>query len=104
MGFHILQFAVMGLTEIGIRVCAPVHDAVLTECRIEEIDQHTAEVERTMRLGSEVALGMEIPVGTVPVEYPNRYMDDRGASMFDRVTGILASLQSQPGTDTNITI
>ena len=31
-GAHILQFAIIGMTEIGISVCCPLHDAVVTEC------------------------------------------------------------------------
>ena len=39
-GADVLRLACIGLTEIGIKVVAPVHDAVLTECRIEEVDEH----------------------------------------------------------------
>ena len=33
------------LTEHGIRVCAPVHDALLIEAPLEEIDQRVAELQ-----------------------------------------------------------
>jgi DNA polymerase-1 len=88
MGSHILQFAIMAMTELGIRVCCPIHDAVLTECQIDEIEQHWTEVQRIMRLAAKVALGIEIPVDTVEVRYPDSYMDDRGIDMFNRATRV----------------
>ena len=30
------------------KVCAPIHDAVLTECPITEVEQHKADVKRIM--------------------------------------------------------
>jgi hypothetical protein len=93
MGAHILQIAIMGLTERGIQVCAPVHDAVLTECSLSEVDRHIAQVEEVMRIASKVALGMEIPVDTKKIVYPNRYMDNRGQKMFNLATEILSDIR-----------
>jgi hypothetical protein len=104
MGFHILQFAVMGLTERGIRVCCPVHDAVLTECRIEEIDEHADQVRRIMETAAETALGLKIPASTEVFTYPHRYMDGRGRDMFARATDILDGIRGREGFNTNTNI
>jgi DNA polymerase-1 len=97
MGAHILQFAIMGLTECGIRVLAPVHDAVLHECRIEEIEEHCAKVQQIMQLAAKTALGLEIPVDTKVYAWPNRYMDGRGVSMFNLVARVLADIHRRKG-------
>ena len=97
MGAHILQFAIMGLIECDIRVLAPIHDAIMTECPIEEIEEHTAKVQEIMQLAAKTALGLEIPVDTKAYAYPDRYMDGRGVAMFNRVTRILADIDRQKG-------
>ena len=89
LGSHILHFAEIGLTENDIRVCCPVHDAVLTECRLSEVDKHVDQVQRIMRQASKAALGFEINVDSKIIRYDARYMDKRGARMFEKATTAL---------------
>ena len=93
MGAHILHFAEIGLTESGIRTCCPIHDAVLTECRINQIDDHVERVQAIMRQASKAALGLEISVDSKVVRYPDRYMDKRGKAMFEKATSALKSIE-----------
>lgn len=94
MGTHILHFAEIGLTESGIHTCCPVHDAVLTECRIDQIDGHVKQVQAIMRQASKAALGLEISVDSKVVRHPGRYMDKRGKAMFEKATVALKSIES----------
>jgi hypothetical protein len=88
-----LRFAVIGLVRNGIKVAAPVHDALLTVCGEEEVEQHVQAVQRTMRKAAKVAIGWEIPVDSKVVHYPDRYADSRGTEMFQTVIGILKEIE-----------
>jgi DNA polymerase I len=94
MGSHILHFAEIGLTESGIRVCCPVHDALLTECRLDQIEDHVSRVQAIMRQASKAALGLEISVDSKVIRHPDRYMDKRGAAMFQKATDALKHITS----------
>ena len=81
-----------------MRICAPVHDAMLIEAPSDEID---AEVERTkeiMRDASRIVLGgFALSSDPKIVKYPDRYMDDRGVEMWNRVMRIMGHLpQGEP--------
>jgi DNA polymerase-1 len=97
VGSHILQFAGIGLTESGITLCCPVHDAVLTECRIGEVEERVVEVQQIMRRAAEVASGVAIPVDSEVVRHPNRYMDKRPGSreMFDKAVAALQTIENR---------
>jgi DNA polymerase I-like protein with 3'-5' exonuclease and polymerase domains len=93
MGAHILHFTGIGLTESGIRVCCPVHDAVVTECSIAEVDAHVSQVQAIMRQAARSALGTEIPVDSEVIHYPDRYIDKRGKPLFDKVIRSLSKIE-----------
>ena len=48
-GAEMLRIACILMTEAGIRVCAPVHDAVLIEAPLEELDERVAQAQELMR-------------------------------------------------------
>ena len=91
-GADILRMACIGLTEIGINVAAPVHDAVLTECALDEVD-HIAVVQRIMRTAARVGIGAKIAVDSEVTRWPDRYHEARGAEMFGKVVGLLEELE-----------
>jgi DNA polymerase I len=95
MGSHILHFAGIGLVESGIRVCCPVHDAVLTECPISELNEHVRKVQAIMCQAAKTALGMEIRVDSEVVRHPERYMDKRGRPMFDKAVRALGDARAR---------
>jgi DNA polymerase-1 len=82
-GAEMLRIACIALTEAGIRVCAPVHDAVLIEDSEDRIEEAVQRARDIMRKASEVVLnGFEIRTEAKLVRYPDRYSDLRGASMW----------------------
>jgi hypothetical protein len=93
-GAEMLRLACIHLTEAGIRVCAPVHDAVLIEAPLAEIDD-TIELARTLmaQASREVLDGFELNTDVEIVRYPDRYMDKRGAKMWDTVQEIIRGLK-----------
>jgi hypothetical protein len=69
-------------TERGIEVCAPIHDALLVEGDIHEIDDVVEQTQRAMAEASRVILnGFELRSDSSVVAYPYRYMDGRGERM-----------------------
>jgi len=86
-GAEMMRVAAIAATESGIEVSAPVHDAFLIAAPLNCFDEHVAEMQSLMRrAGSEVTGGVEIRTDAEVVRWPERYMDDRGRDMWQRVT------------------
>jgi DNA polymerase I len=89
-GSEMLRIACIRADERGIRLCAPIHDALLVEGCIEEIDRVVAETEECMRQASrDVLRGFELRTETKIVRWPDRYADKRGQSMWAIVAGLV---------------
>lgn len=89
-GAEMLRLACCLGTERNIQVCAPVHDAVLIEARLECLDADVQRMQDAMREASRIVLsGFELRTDTTVVCYPDRYRDERGAVMWQRVTALL---------------
>jgi DNA polymerase I-like protein with 3'-5' exonuclease and polymerase domains len=85
-GAEMLRLACCLLTEQGIRVCAPVHDALLIEAPLEVLDATVAATQELMAQASEVVLGgFRLRSDAKVVRYAGRYMDERGAEMWAKV-------------------
>lgn len=89
-GAEMLRLACCMATERGIKVCAPVHDALLIEATIDDIDRAVAETESIMAEASRIVLdGFELRTEAKVVRYPERYMDPRGERFWQEVMSIL---------------
>nr|AHZ45651.1 DNA polymerase I [uncultured bacterium] len=89
-GAEMLRLACCALTEGGVRVCAPVHDALLIEAPAGDIDQAVAVCEEAMRRASEYVLpGFPLRTDVKVVRHPERYMDPRGREMWDNMCWLL---------------
>ena len=83
------------MTESGLNVCAPVHDAVLIEAAEYEIEQAVAEAQALMQQASEIVLGgFPLRTDAKIVRHPHRYSDDRGVRLWELVCGILAEFRA----------
>lgn len=89
-GAEMLRLACCFAVERGIKVCAPIHDALLIEAPSKELHQAIKETEDAMRQASQIVLG-GFPLRTESkiVSYPDRYMDPRGQFMWDTVWQVL---------------
>ena len=89
-GAEMLRIACILLTEGGIRVCAPVHDALLIEAPLDELDEAIAITQSQMKEASRIVLdGFELGSDVKTVRYPDRYMDKRGEVMWSRVMNLI---------------
>ena len=89
-GAEMLRIASILLTEAGIRVCAPVHDALLIEAPLDELDAVITTTKALMQDASRIVLdGFELGSDVKEVRYPDRYMDKRGVVMWNKVMHLL---------------
>jgi hypothetical protein len=89
-GAELLRLACCYGTEAGIRICAPVHDAVLIEAPIADLDRATSEMQAHMvRASRDVLNGFELRTDIKRVVAPERYVDERGRAMWDRVWSLI---------------
>ena len=90
-GAEMLRLACCLATERGIRVCAPVHDAILIEAPLDELDETVEQTQEAMARASEIVLdGSRLRSDALLIRYPNRYEDERGQHMWDTVWKILS--------------
>ena len=95
---EILRVACCLVTEAGYEVCAPVHDAILVHCRIEDVERVEAEVKALMVRASQIVLGgFSLKVGAEITKYPNHLTDKRGAKMWTKVMEQLDLLKKDKG-------
>ena len=89
-GAEMLRLACIRLVQDGIRVCAPVHDAILIEAPLAELDATVSHAQTVMRKASAIVLyGFELSSDAKIIRAPERYMDGRGVTMWNTVMGLL---------------
>lgn len=89
-GAEMLRIACILLADAGIRVCAPVHDAVLIETPTKELKATVGAAQDIMQQASEIVLsGFALRSDAGVVSYPHRYMDPRGRKMWEKVAELL---------------
>jgi hypothetical protein len=89
-GAEMLRLACCLATERGVRVVAPVHDALLIEAPLDALDMAVETTQQCMRRASEIVLaGFPLRADAKVVRYPNRYQDPRGTKMWETVWAML---------------
>jgi DNA polymerase I len=92
-GAEMLRLACCLVTERGIEVCAPIHDALLIAAPLSRLDHDIAVTRAAMAEASVTVLaGFELKTDVSIVRFPDRYCDQRGAVMWDRVWKIIAEM------------
>jgi hypothetical protein len=95
-GAEMLRLACIFVTEAGIRICAPVHDAILIEATLSELDEAVATTQELMaRASAEVLGGFSLRSDAKIVRYPERYMDERGIAMWQKVWGLIEESENE---------
>ena len=89
-GAEMMRVAAIAATEAGIEVCAPVHDAFLIAAPLDRLDEDVATMRAIMtRAGQAVTGALEIRTDAEVVRWPDRYMDERGEAMWNKIMGLL---------------
>ena len=95
-GAEMLRLACIYLTEAGIRVCAPVHDALMIEAPLDILDAVVAQAQALMAQASvDVLDGFELHSDAKIVRYPDRFMDERGEVMWGKVMNLIERAKSK---------
>jgi hypothetical protein len=99
-GAEMMRLACCEATEAGLRICAPIHDALLLEARTDQIDDQVQQMTRIMKHASELVLGKGRVCGVDVdvVHSPERYCDERGEVMWATVTELLREIAHAPAT------
>lgn len=97
-GAEMLRIACCLATERGVRVCAPVHDALLIEAPIDQIDGAVITTRGAMAEAAAAVLGTSVWIDTDVeiVRYPDRYSDPRGKIMWERAMELLCRTWRNP--------
>jgi DNA polymerase-1 len=93
-GAEMLRLACCLAIERGVRVCMPVHDAILIEAYATRIDEMIEATQAAMAEASRVVLdGFELRSDVKIIRQHERYSDARGATMWSRVMSLLAEAE-----------
>jgi hypothetical protein len=87
-GADILRLAICMCISHNIKVCGPVHDAILIESSIENIEDDVENAKYYMEKASKYVVGHKIRTEAKIIKYPNHYCDDRG-TIWDNIWNIL---------------
>jgi DNA polymerase I len=94
-GAEMLRLACCLATERGIEVCAPVHDAVLICAPLDRLEADVGRMQDAMREASRIVLkDFELRTDATEVRYPDRYIDERGTVMWQRVMALLDRVEA----------
>jgi hypothetical protein len=89
-GAEMMRLACCFAVERGIKVCAPVHDAIVIEAPLAELDNRIKMTQKAMSDASAAVLnGFRLRSEAKIFKYPQRYMDERGVKMWNKVWSIL---------------
>ena len=95
-GAEMMRIACISAAERGLKLCAPIHDALLIEAPLDDIDGEVARLKDCMAEASEAVLGdgKICRVDAEIVRHPDRYMDENGHAMWSKIMQILNEVQS----------
>lgn len=95
-GSEMLRLACTLATERGISVVAPVHDAVLIEAPLDQLDEQVVAMQEAMREASMAVLaGFELRSDVKRIDAPERFNDPRGDVMWTVVNELLDELDNE---------
>ena len=91
-GAEMLRLASILGVEAGIKICAPVHDAILIEAPSDAIDEQVRIMQGLMANASAIVLGgFELRSDVKITPSPERYLDPRGKLMWEKVEELLSA-------------
>ena len=95
-GAEMLRIACSLMVESGVTLCAPIHDAVLIEAQVDQIEQEVARAKELMSEASAIVLsGFRLRSDAEIYRYPERYSDERGSAMWTFVMEAMKELECE---------
>ncbi len=94
-GAEMLRLACCMIVEAGIKLIAPIHDAILIEADATSINRVVSQAQQLMLEAGKVVLdGFELRSDAEVIAYPDRYSDPRGQAFWERITSALDEVVS----------
>jgi len=94
-GAEMLRLAIIIAATFKVKVIAPIHDALMIEAPVEEINEAVRLTQQAMREASKSVLrGFEIRTDLKVIQYPDRYVDERGTAIWNLVSRFYESATS----------
>jgi DNA polymerase I len=94
-GAEMLRLACCLATERGVEVCAPIHDAVLICGPLGRLETDVTRMQSAMAEAPRIVLdGFELRSDVSITRFPDRYADQRGSVMWDRVMKLIAKREA----------
>ncbi len=91
-GAEMLRLACCLATEAGIQVCATIHDAILIEAPLNQLDDAVWRMTRIMAEASTLVLdGFALRTDVKTVRAPARWIDRRGAAVWSAIECMIRS-------------
>lgn len=82
-GAVLLRLAIVLVGRKGVRIIAPVHDAIMVEAREEEIDEHVCLAKEAMDEACRAVLGGVIRTEHQIIRASGCYYDEKGKKLWD---------------------
>jgi len=104
-GADILRVACIWAHRRGINLCGPIHDAVLIEASIDQIEADVALTQEIMRRSARVVLNAdpygpyELRTDATIIRHPDRFSDKRGRQIWADVLNLLEQYQQLQRTE-----
>jgi DNA polymerase-1 len=96
-GAEMLRIACCFAIRCGVRVCAPIHDAILIEAPAGELAHAVRLTQSAMAEASAAVLnGFHLRTEATTFVYPERYRDERGSRLWHSTWKILDGLPDLP--------
>jgi DNA polymerase I-like protein with 3'-5' exonuclease and polymerase domains len=93
-GAEILRLAIILGQQAGVKILAPLHDAVLIEFPLDQQVEAVVAMQNAMQRASELVLdGFALRSEAKLILHPDRYMEPRGRDMWDLVWEIVEKLE-----------
>ena len=90
-GAEMLRLACILVLNEGVDICAPVHDAILIEAPLDELDDKISIAQDAMKRASRIVLsGFGLNTDVEKIKYPDRFSDRRGEETWNTILDILA--------------
>jgi len=89
-GAEMLRLACILVLNEGVNICAPIHDAILIEAPIDELDDKICIAQNAMKQASKIVLsGFGLNTDVEKIKYPDRFSDRRGEETWNAILDIL---------------
>ena len=92
-GAEMMRLACIMAVDNNIKICSPVHDAILIEATTDEIENDVNRMQQIMAEASASVLsGFRLRTEAKIINYPDRFEDEGGQEVWDKVLEILRDL------------